>query len=133
MLIRFLVCSLHDGHNYRFTEDTMYVRASSAADTAKQYEVTLNFLHKIVPDTVVVKNTNCIQWMIKKAKPELRWASLTNDMQKPHFLKVDFNKWQDDESDCDNLSDKEDIGNGLGGIDDICCTFDKFSIGNFYE
>lgn len=92
----------------RFTEETMYFKASSV-DTAKQYEVTLNFLHKINPDAVQTKNTaRCIEFTIKKAETGPYWASLTNDKKKPHFLKVDYNKWRDEESDYD----EEDGGGG---------------------
>lgn len=83
----------------RFTEDTLYFKGSSA-DNSKKYEVTLNFLHKINPTNVITKNTaRCIEFTIKKAESGPYWASLTNDKKKPHFLKADFNKWRDEESD----------------------------------
>lgn len=86
----------------------MHFKASSV-DTAKQYEVTLNFLHKINPDAVTTKNTaRCIEFTIKKAESGPYWTSLTNDKKKPHFLKVDYNKWRDEESDYDD----EDGGGG---------------------
>lgn len=83
----------------RFTEDTLYFKGSSE-DNSKKYEVTLNFLHKINPTNVITKNTaRCIEFTIKKAESGPYWASLTNDKKKPHFLKADFNKWRDEESD----------------------------------
>lgn len=90
----------------------MYFKGSSV-DTAKQYEATLNFLHKIDPNNVTSKNTaRCIEFTIKKAESGPYWASLTNDKKKPHFLKADFNKWRDEESDYD---DEEGGGGGGGG------------------
>lgn len=75
----------------------------SSVDTSKHYEVTLNFLHKINPNKVVSKNTaRCIEFMITKAEPGPYWSSLTNDKKKPHFLKADFNKWRDEESDMED-------------------------------
>lgn len=83
----------------RFTENTLYFKGKSV-DTGKEYEVTLNFLHKINPENVTTKNTaRCIEFTIKKAESGPYWASLTNDKKKPHFLKADFNKWRDEESD----------------------------------
>lgn len=85
----------------RFTEDTLHFKGSSV-DTSKEYEVTINFLHKINPENVTSKNTaRCIEFTIKKAEAGPYWASLTNDKKKPHFLKADFNKWRDEESDYD--------------------------------
>lgn len=92
----------------------MHFKASSV-DTAKQYEVTLNFLHKINPDAVQTKNTaRCIEITIKKAETGPYWTTLTNDKKKPHFLKVDYNKWRDEESDYD---EEEGGGGGPGGAD----------------
>lgn len=72
----------------------------NSVDAGKIYEVTLNFLHKINPDKVVSKNTTrCIEFTITKAESGPYWTSLTNDKKKPHFLKADFNKWRDEESD----------------------------------
>lgn len=74
----------------------------SSADTGRQYEVTLNFLQNIKPDKVINKNTaRCIEFTIEKAEAGPFWPSLTSDKKKPHFLKADFNKWRDEESDID--------------------------------
>lgn len=94
----FLLLFLYD-HFPRFTEDSMHFKGSSV-DADKHYEVTLNFLHKINPDKVVSKNTaRCIEFTINKAESGPYWTSLTNDKKKPHFLKADFNKWHDEDSD----------------------------------
>lgn len=69
-------------------------------DETRQYEVTLNFLHKINPEKVATKNTaRCIEFCIVKAESGPYWTSLTSDKKKPHFLKADFNKWRDEDSD----------------------------------
>jgi len=99
--------------DFKFTEDTLYFKGSSV-DTGKEYEVTLNFLHKIKPENVTTKNTaRCIEFTIKKAEAGPYWASLTSDKKKPHFLKADFNKWRDEESDVD---DEEGGGGDAGGF-----------------
>lgn len=77
----------------------MYVKGTSA-DGTRQYEVTLNFLHKINPEKVIVKNiARCVEFTIAKAEAGPFWTSLTTDKKKPHFLKADFNKWRDEDSD----------------------------------
>lgn len=73
-----------------------------SVDGARHYEVTLNFLHKINPEKVATKNTaRCIEFCIAKAESGPYWTSLTTDKKKPHFLKADFNKWRDEDSDND--------------------------------
>lgn len=65
----------------------------------KSYKVSITFLHKINPDKVTNKNTaRCIEFVIPKAESGPYWQSLTTDKKKPHFLKVDFNKWVDEEN-----------------------------------
>lgn len=41
---------------YKFTEDSMHFKAN-AVNIDRSYDVTLNFLHKIVPDQVTTKKT----------------------------------------------------------------------------
>lgn len=82
---------------------------AKAVDSDKQYDVTLNFLKKINPDKVASKNTaRCIEFCIGKAESGPYWPSLTSDKKKPHFLKADFNKWRDEDSD----GDEEEEGAG---------------------
>lgn len=88
----------------------------TSADGTRQYEVTLNFLHKIIADKVTVKNTaRRIEFHIEKAEPSPYWPTLTTDKKKPHFLKADFNKWRDEDEDDD---DEEGLngGGGMGGM-----------------
>lgn len=76
----------------------MYFKANSV-ETDKHYEVTLNFLKKINPDKVVARNVGrSVEFIITKAENGPFWASLTNDKKKPHFIKADFNKWRDEDS-----------------------------------
>jgi cytosolic prostaglandin-E synthase len=66
----------------------------------KLHEVTINFLKKICPEKVAIKNKNRnIEFIITKADTDADyWPTLTNDKKKPHWLKVDFNKWKDEGS-----------------------------------
>lgn len=104
--------------DYKFTEDSMHFQGSST-DGTKQYEVTLNFLHKINADKVATKNTaRRIEFVITKAEAGPYWAKLTTDKKKPHFLKSDFNKWRDEDSDNDDEEEGQGQGPGpMGGGD----------------
>lgn len=84
----------------------------------KLHEVTINFLNKVDKEKVTSKNiSRCIEFVIPKADTSLSyWSTLTNDAKKPHWLKVDFNKWKDEGSD-------DEMGGGAGddefNMDDI--------------
>lgn len=77
----------------------------------------MNFYKKINPDKVVSKNSGrCIEFIITKAdlKSEY-WPSLVSDKKKPHYLKVDFNKWKDEGSD-DEEGQEPGFNDGFGGM-----------------
>lgn len=66
----------------------------------QKYEVTLNFYNKINPDNILTKNNSRVyEFVIYKKESGDYWPKLTNDKQKLHFLKVDFNKWKNEGSD----------------------------------
>jgi prostaglandin-E synthase len=75
--------------------------------------VKINFYKKINPDKVASKNSGrCYEFVITKADTESEyWPSLTNEKKKPHWLKVDFNKWKDEGSD-----DEPEGGDPMGGM-----------------
>lgn len=82
---------------FRFTDDSMSFSGIGTQDN-KAYKVTITFLHKINCEKVTNKNTaRCIEFTIPKAESGPYWSSLTAD-KKPHFLKVDFNKWIDEDN-----------------------------------
>jgi len=116
---------------HKFTEESLHFKATSV-DQNRQYEATLNFLHKINPEKVVTKNTTrCIEFTITKAAAGPYWTSLTNDKKKPHFVKADFNKWRDEDDDeeeeagPDGFNNMENMFAGLNtagakpGFDDL--------------
>lgn len=99
----------------KITEDSLFFKAIGLPEN-KQHEVTINFLKKINPDKVTSKNCGrCYEFIISKAESASDyWQSLTNDKKKPHWLKVDFNKWKDEGSDDD--SDAAPGGGMEGGM-----------------
>jgi prostaglandin-E synthase len=82
----------------------------------KNYELTMNFFKKINPEKVVSRNSGrSYEFIITKADTKSEyWPSLTNDKKKPHYLKVDFNKWKDEGS--DDEAEENAFGDGMGGM-----------------
>lgn len=79
----------------------------------KCYEVTIPLYKEIDPDNckTVNKGRN-IEMLIAKANAkEPFWPSLTSDKKKHHWLKCDFNKWQDE----DDSGNEAGLGGGMGG------------------
>lgn len=75
----------------------------------------------------------CYEFIISKAESAAEyWPSLTTDKKKPHWLKVDFNKWKDEGSDDDSdaapggmdggmagMAGMGGMGGGMGGMADL--------------
>lgn len=102
---------------FRFTEDSLYFKGVGLPEN-KHHEVTVNFLKKINPDKVTSKNSGrCYEFIISKAESAAEfWPSLTSDKKKPHWLKVDFNKWKDDGSDDDSEAGGDMGAGGMPGM-----------------
>uniref|UniRef100_A0A2M4C1H4 Putative hsp90 co-chaperone p23 n=1 Tax=Anopheles marajoara TaxID=58244 RepID=A0A2M4C1H4_9DIPT len=101
---------------YKFTDDSMVFNGVGMPE-GKKYELNINFFSKINPEKVSVKNIKrCIEFVIAKAEPEdTYWPRLLKENTKPHWLKVDFNRWEDEDSgDDDGGADKMDIMEMLG-------------------
>jgi hypothetical protein len=94
----------------RFTEDSLFFKGIGLPEN-KHHEVTINFYKKINSEKVASKNCGrCYEFIIPKADSTSDyWPSLTTDKKKPHWLKVDFNKWKDEGSD-------DDSDGGMGGM-----------------
>jgi hypothetical protein len=100
--------------NFRFTDDSLYFKGVGLPEN-KQHEVTINFYKKINTEKVASKNSGrCFEFIINKAESSDYWPSLTTDKKKPHWLKVDFNKWKDEGSDDDSEGGMGDMS-GMGG------------------
>lgn len=88
--------------NNRVTENSFTFKGINALDADKKYDVTLNFLNPVNPETVVSKNIGrCIEYTIYKKESGPFWKSLTNDKTKLHFLKANFTKWKNESDDED--------------------------------
>lgn len=103
----------------KYTDDSLYFKGVGLPEN-KLYETTMEFSNKIVPDKSISKNiTRCIEFTLQKADENGEyWSTLLKNKQKPAWLKVDFNKWKDEDDDDDN-EDGMDMGDmgGMGGMD----------------
>ncbi|CAG9579804.1 unnamed protein product [Danaus chrysippus] len=79
----------------------------------KAHEVTIQLHDAIIPEnSSFVNKGRCIEMVLKKEKTDAAyWPSLTKD-RKPHYLKIDFNKWKDED-------DEDEAAGGGGGDYDI--------------
>lgn len=94
----------------KFTEESL-VFSGVGKPEGKKYELSVEFYDKINPEKVATKNIQrCIEFVIDKADPQTPyWPRLLKDKGKPHWLKVDFNRWEDEGS-------KDEEGS-LGNLD----------------
>ena len=102
----------------------MYFKGTGGVEK-RTYEVTIPLYKEI--DAEKSKSFNrgrCIEMLLFKTNTdESYWPSLTSDKKKHHWLKCDFNKWQDeDESDDEGLGgmsgsgDFEEMMRQMGGL-----------------
>ncbi|XP_068624593.1 prostaglandin E synthase 3 homolog [Battus philenor] len=90
----------------------------------KIYEVTIPLHDAVIPEkSNFVNKGRCIEMALRKEKTSSGfWPSLTNDKKKPHYLKIDFNKWCDEdneepEEEGQNYSDFMDLWQNMGDKD----------------
>lgn len=95
--------------NIKMEKNSIYFKGVNAQDN-KVYEVTIPLYDTIVPERSGFNNKGrCIEMVLHKEKDAPFWPSLTKDNKKPHYLKIDFNKWRDE--------DEDDEEKGTGDVD----------------
>ncbi|XP_013794793.1 co-chaperone protein daf-41-like [Limulus polyphemus] len=105
----YLKIALEDCRNptIKLEKDKLYFRGSGGTE-GKDHEITLDFLKEIKPDEskYLVKGRE-IEFILVKGQEGPYWQRLLKDDMKHHWLKIDFNKWRDeDDSDDDDKMDK---------------------------
>lgn len=77
----------------------------------KSHEVVIPLYSDIDPDKSSYTNKGrLIEVVLAKDKTdEPFWPALTSDKKKHHWLKVDFNRWQDEDESGDDLDDMNDM------------------------
>uniref|UniRef100_A0A147BGB5 Putative hsp90 co-chaperone p23 n=1 Tax=Ixodes ricinus TaxID=34613 RepID=A0A147BGB5_IXORI len=104
--------------------DSLHFKGTGGVD-AKPHEVTLHFLHPIKPDSSkYVVRPRGTEFVLAKAEPGPFWKRLLQEETKFHWLKVDFNKWVDEDDSGDELGpgsgggDFEEMMRSMGGLGD---------------
>ncbi|XP_035894353.1 uncharacterized protein CG16817 isoform X2 [Anopheles stephensi] len=107
----------------KFTEDSLTFSGVGKPE-GKKYELNVEFYSKINPDKVATKNIKrCIEFVIAKADPTAPyWPRLLKDKTKTHWLKVDFNRWEEEGS---NDEEKIDMSDGNGHMADFLQSYAK--------
>lgn len=117
----YLKIALEDCKNptIQLEKDKLYFKGRGGPDN-KEHEVTLNFLKEVKPeDSKHVVRDRGVEFVLIKAEEGPYWSRLLQDAKKHHWLKVDFNKWRDeDDSDDDvgNGTDFEEMMRQMGGL-----------------
>lgn len=106
----FVTINVSDCENPDIKVEDQSLYFKGVGNTEKKcYEVTLKFLHKIKTDTVkYAVRPRCIEFALEKVEEGPYWERLLEDKTKQHWLKVDFQKWKEED-------DSDDEGQGGGG------------------
>lgn len=96
----------------KIEKESVYFKGANAQDN-KMHEVSIPLYETVIPEnSAFVNKGRCIEMVLRKEKKDIPyWPSLTKDKKKPHYLKIDFNKWIDEDE------DDEEKGGGPGGND----------------
>ncbi|CAH0399155.1 unnamed protein product [Chilo suppressalis] len=105
----------------KIEKDSVYFKGVNAQDN-KVHEVTIPLYDAVLPENSGFLNKGrCIEMVLRKEKKDAPyWPSLTKDKKKPHYLKVDFNKWRDEDDEEENGAgndnyDIEELLRSMGG------------------
>lgn len=92
--------------NIKIEKDSIYFQGVNAQDS-KVHEVTISLYSSIDPkNSTYDSKGRCIQMVLSKENMDAPyWPSLTSDKKKPHYLKIDFNKWRDEDEEDDKAAD----------------------------
>ncbi|KAJ1522562.1 hypothetical protein ONE63_001748 [Megalurothrips usitatus] len=106
----------------KIEEDKISFKGTGGAEK-RNYELTIPLFKAIDPEksVKVVRDRN-IELVLKKKEEGPYWSSLVKDKKKYHWLKVDFNKWKDEDDSEDELNmggggeDLEEMMRQMGGL-----------------
>jgi len=116
------------GAKIEITDDKLFI-SGTGGPAKSPFECVVEFYKEI--DSSKVKrgsSDRCIEFMIPKKETGSFWPRLLKSTTKQHWLKVDFNKWkdEDDESDVENAWDMNDMMGKMGGMGDSKPDMDDF-------
>ena len=80
----------------------------------KVYELKLVLLKEVIPqETKYEVKPRCIEIALEKVKEGPYWERLLEEKTKQHWLKIDFQKWKDEDE-----GDDDDDSGGTDSLDD---------------
>jgi len=95
--------------------DYLKFQGSGGADK-KDHEVTIEFLKEIDPDkSKFAVKERVIEFALEKKESGPYWERLLKDKTKQHWLRIDFNKWVDEDGSDDEEGAPGGGGGGAGG------------------
>ncbi|BES99759.1 CS domain [Nesidiocoris tenuis] len=79
--------------------EKLYFKGTGGTDK-KDHEITINLYKEVDPDKSekIIRDRNIEVTLKKKDADQGYWPQLTKEKAKHHWLKVDFNRWKDEES-----------------------------------
>lgn len=82
----------------KFERDSVYFKGVCGPEK-KLHELTIPLHNTIVPEKSLINKTGRLVevTLYKEVQDSPFWPALTSDKKKHHWLKVDFNKWQDED------------------------------------
>ncbi|XP_071451474.1 prostaglandin E synthase 3 isoform X1 [Hetaerina americana] len=114
----------------KLENDKVYFHGIGGTDK-KVHEVTIEFFKEVDAEkSVQFKRDRNIEFILRKKEPGPYWPHLQKDKKKYHWLKVDFNKWKDEDDSEDELGGGDELDEmmrqmgGLGAGDDGKPNFD---------
>lgn len=110
--IIFLTVCLEDCKDPKIEIKPQYVKfQGKGGPDGGEHKVIMHFLKEINPDkSKIVIKERVIEFELKKKEKGPYWKRLLKDEAKQHWLRVDFNKWQDED-----FSYDEDAADEAGG------------------
>jgi len=109
----FLTVCLEDCHDptIKLEPDSVYFKGVGGPNK-KEYEAKIDLFEAIKPENSAyqVRDRN-IEFCLKKETEGPYWPRLTKSKDKKHWLKIDFNKWKDEDE-----SEDEGAGGPPGGM-----------------
>ncbi|XP_014227501.1 prostaglandin E synthase 3 [Trichogramma pretiosum] len=121
--ILYVTVCLEDCKNptIRIEPDKIYFKSVGGVD-GKEHEVTINLYKEIDPEkSVKTPKGRIYEMILSKKEPGPFWPRLTKENKKFHWLKSDFNKWQDEDESDDEVGNMdpnslEEMMRQMGGL-----------------
>lgn len=117
----FLTFNVECDKPYIKIEEKIILFKGTCTPEQKLYEVCIPLYAEVDPDksSYVNKGRLIEVVLVKEKQDEAFWPALTSDKKKHHWLRVDFNRWQDEEESGEEYDNMDDMfSNKIGDFGD---------------